>query len=37
MLETTPLSSNNDEDFKKLRMMLQEHIRQSGAVPWQKR
>lgn len=36
MLETTPLTSDNNEDFKKLRMMLQEHIRQSGAVPWQK-
>ena len=36
MLEEAPIPSENNDDFKELRMMLQEHIRKSGAVPWQK-
>lgn len=30
------LESSGDEDYKALRAQLQEHIRKSGAIPWQK-
>jgi len=36
-LEQTPLVSEKNENFRKLQMALQEHIRKSGAVPWQKK
>ena len=35
--ETTDLSSTNDTDMNDLCRLMQAHIRQAGAVPWQKR
>jgi arylsulfatase A-like enzyme len=34
--EELPLSAQDNEVFRELRMDLQEHIRKSGAIPWQK-
>ncbi|MEM1121006.1 MAG: sulfatase-like hydrolase/transferase [Bacteroidota bacterium] len=34
-LEETKLPTEKEERFQQLRAILQEHIRQSGAVPWQ--
>ena len=36
-LEKAPLSSEDSEDYRALRMALQEHIRKSGSVSWQKK
>ena len=35
-LEKTPLNSEDSKVYRKLRMALQEHIKKSGAIPWQK-
>ena len=35
-LEKAPLNSEGSEVYRKLRMALQEHIKKSGAIPWQK-
>ena len=35
-LEKAPLNSENSKVYRKLRMALQEHIKKSGAIPWQK-
>lgn len=35
-LEKAPLNSADSEVYRALRMALQEHIRKSGAIPWQK-
>ena len=35
--ETTDLSQTNDTDMKDLCRLMQAHIRQAGAVPWQKK
>ena len=35
--ETTDLSQANDTDMKDLCRLMQSHIRQAGAVPWQKK
>ncbi len=36
MLEATPLNTEDNEIYKELRKELEEHIRRSGAIPWQK-
>ena len=36
MLEETPIATEDNEDFEALRFLLQEHIRATGAIPWQK-
>ncbi|MEL6844563.1 MAG: sulfatase/phosphatase domain-containing protein, partial [Bacteroidota bacterium] len=33
--EETPLDPTELEDYKQIRLYLQEHIRESGAIPWQ--
>jgi arylsulfatase A-like enzyme len=33
--ETTPLPVEGNADYQKLRSALQEHIRQTGSIPWQ--
>lgn len=35
-LEETPLDTENNETYKELRTALQQHIRKTGAIPWQK-
>ncbi|MCB0554557.1 MAG: sulfatase-like hydrolase/transferase [Phaeodactylibacter sp.] len=35
-MEKTPLNPENNEIYSALRIALQEHIRKSGAIPWQK-
>ena len=35
-LEKAPLNSEDSKVYRKLRMALQEHIKKSGAIPWQK-
>ncbi|MFK7980205.1 MAG: hypothetical protein AB8G86_09515 [Saprospiraceae bacterium] len=35
MLEKPPLESKDNEVYQVLRKELQEHIRRSGAIPWQ--
>ena len=35
-LEKNPLDPSSNDIYKKIRVQLQEHIRKSGAVPWQK-
>jgi arylsulfatase A-like enzyme len=35
-LEMAPLNSEDSKVYRKLRMALQEHIKKSGAIPWQK-